>query len=151
MSVSIEISTTRGLVKVDLDLIKKADARLVEIASATPNQALELIAFFTDSLSKLIDNIFDVRLALSRAETETERQRSLVTLSEEGKKAGNAEARKALVSMNPEFLAAKDKQDQLEAVLEFLKEKKEVLSKGYFGAKDIIEVNGGMTLLDRRL
>jgi len=149
MSLAIEIATNHGIVKVDLDLIKRSESRLMEIASASPSQALELIAFFTDSLSKLVDNIFDVQLALSRAEVDTECRRSIIFLdkSEDGSKKGsNADVRKAMVYTDPEFLALKEKENQLEATLAFLKEKKEVLAKGYFGAKDIIAVNGSLNL-----
>ena len=135
-----------GNVTVNLDLIKKAESRVMEIASASPSQALELIAFFTDSLSELIDNIFDVQLAFMRSEVETERIKSLITLSldnEGQKKASNADTRKAMVFTNPDFLSAIDKQNQLEATLAYLKEKRDILSKAYFGAKEIIAVNGG--------
>ena len=44
-----------------------------------------------------------------------------------------------------------DRELQLGAVLEYLKEKKEVLAKAYFGAKEIISVDDGMSLRNRRM
>lgn len=146
MSLAIEIISESGLIKVDLDVIKKAEARVMEIATASPQQALELEAFFILSISSIIEDIADVNLSFKRAEANTERVRSLVVLDleENGtKKASNADIRKALVYSNSDYLQALDKMNQLEALLTYLKDKKEVLNKSYFAVKDIIAVDDG--------
>jgi len=149
MSLAIEIVVESGLIKVDLDAIKRAEARIIEISTATPSQALELEAFFMLSMSHLVDQIADVNLAFKRAEFEAERVKAMIMLdlNEDGsKKATNADIRKSLVFMNKDYMAALDKANQLEALLTWLKDKKEVINKAYFGAKDIIAVNDGMNL-----
>lgn len=145
MSLAIEIAVESGLIKINLDLIKRAEARIVEIASASPSQAPELEAFFIVSISKIIDEIADVNLAFKRSEFEAERIKAsiMLDLNEDGsKKASNADIRKSLVFMNKDYMMALDKVNQLEALLVWLKDKKECISKAYFGTKDIIAVNG---------
>jgi hypothetical protein len=137
----------KEVLAIDIKTIKVAEARIVELASATPEKAPELLYFFTEAYGKVSDLIAKTELAYNRAKVDVEKIKAEILIDkmpdlikEKKLEKSNADVRNALFFTQADYLQALDLQNQLEALLVFLKGKSKELSMAYFGVKDAINM-----------
>lgn len=132
--------------ELDLTLVLKAEARMFEVAIATPEKSLELMATFNEAMSKLSAFMADVQHEKDSAARLSKQIKARVMLDQSGdylkeRKLGNsADLRMAVVEVNEEYQRSVDIVDQLRAVLALLDGKMSSLKMAYFGCKDVIKV-----------
>jgi hypothetical protein len=127
--------------------ILQAEMRGDEIAAVTPDKASELLATFNRGYLDASEFFARVKLEYNRAEDETNKQKAIVLLDKMAEKmkvnkvSSSADIRQAFVDMDPDYQAAKDRMDQIAAMMEYLKGKMKYLENCFTSVKKIMDTN----------
>jgi hypothetical protein len=137
--------------------VLQAEHRGAEIAAVTPDKASELLATFNRGYLDASEFFARVRLEYNRAEDEVNKQRAIVLLDKIPEKmktakiSSSADIRQAFIDTDPDYQAAKDRMDQIGAMLEYLKGKMKYLENCFTSVKKIMDTsNYSMTYQARK-
>ena len=136
-----------GSLMLNMTRILQAEQRGEEIAAVTPDKASELLATFNRGYLDASEFFARVRLEYNRAEDEVNKQRAIVLLDKIPEKmktakiSSSADIRQAFIDMDPEYQAAKDRMDQIAAMLEYLKGKMKYLENCFTSVKKIMDTS----------
>lgn len=143
----------KGYVALNMTNIYRAEERIQEIAFVTQHKAPELLAMFNMVFLELTRHITRVKYEKVEAEKAAERVRAVILLDKvpgilEAKgltsarsPAGSEDLRNAILSVDPEYSAAVDKCDQVNAVLGLLEGKLKGIEWAYSSVKKILGEN----------
>jgi len=137
--------------------VLQAEQRGEEIAAVTPEKSSELLSAFNRGYLDASEFFARVRLEYNRAEDEYNKQRAIVLLDKipekmkTSKVSNSADVREAFINMDPDCQAAKERMDQIAAMLEYLKGKMKYLENCFTSVKKIMDTsNYSMTYQGRK-
>lgn len=129
----------------DMRKVHKAESRLVELGGVTRDKAGELIYTFIEAWDEAAGFMASISLEYQRSKQRLRSIRGLIlldraadVLKEKGHKSSE-DLRSAVVDRDPEYLAAYDVMQQLEAARQGMENKVEKLKMAYFSIKGLIE------------
>ncbi len=129
----------------DIAAVVQAESRLQEVANVNAHNAAELLATYNDSWLQLNKSVVRLTYERNRAENTHKRTKALVLLDcndEEMKKRGytksSQDIREALVETDPTVTAAKDRLDEIRAVLDYLVGKQKAFENAYTSVKKLV-------------
>ncbi len=136
---------------IDLVKIKQMESRISEIAFVTPQKAPELLTTFILAHADLSDFIASLEYERFVADRDARQRKSIVILDEmpsilekrglvnAKSPSGNSELRTAVLELDNSYQNSMEIVERLEAVISFLKNKRDSFEMGYHSVKRIIE------------
>lgn len=121
-----------------------AESRAPEVAAVTPTKAPELLVTFNKAYLDLTQIYAQLHLQRSRAEDALGKAKAevlldkLPTILKEKNISSSADIRQAIVDSDPEYQAAKERLDVIDATMEYIKGKIKFMENSYTAVKKII-------------
>lgn len=133
-----------GIIVVPLQGIFDAEARIPEIAALTPHKAPELLSAFNAAFLEVDGFVKQIEMELTVAKQHQNVVKSIVLLDksdqilkDKGLKA-SADLRQAVVEVDPDYQAATERVNALEAAREYVKGKARGMEMAYSSVKKLI-------------
>lgn len=135
-----------GAISIELGEINRIEARVQDIARATPLTIAELITDFNVGLLILAKAISQVELEKKEAAILVKELRAVTLLDKADdvlrskNQKSSADLREAVVNSDPEVVSATRRLDSLTVASEFLNSKMHAIELAYHGAKKVCDV-----------
>lgn len=140
--------------QINLQRVLEVEARGDEIAVVTPQRAPELLATFNRAYLDSTEAFSRLKLEQARADDAVNRIKAEILLDripgilKEKGIGSSADIRQAIIDADPDYQAAKERVDMIEAMIEYVKGKTKYLENCYTSIKKIMDT--GNWNLERR-
>ena len=142
-------------ISIELDRIKEVEARIPEIARATPISAIELITAFNEGILHYARAISLIELerkeaqqAMKEAEAYCLLEKAEEVIKSKGGKS-SADLRNAVVDLDPDVRDARNRYNTLSTYSTYFSQRMQAIEMAYYGAKKVLDVN--MKLPDEKV
>jgi len=142
-------------IEIDLREILKAESRMVEVQSITPEKSGELCTAFTISWRDLHRNICVLEAEKISAQYVVDRRKAVILLDvfpeiqKSRKISSNDDMRKAVIALDEEHSKAQETVDKITAIIELLKGKMKAFEMSYTTVKKMMGASDTFNYLNR--